>query len=109
VPERAGLFKATALPLPVPAEVAAVGGAERGDGPCAVCPCGIEAVASGWVSEAKGLSLKRDVSELQPATLAATSASTAARGKSRERNISATPHIAHYSHATRAPSKYVAG
>src|SRR5262245_49554913 len=76
---------------PAPAEVTAVDGAERGDGPCAVCACGIEAVALGWPSEANGLSLKRDVSELQAVTPAAISASTAARGNGRERNISATP------------------
>ena len=88
---------------PVPAEVAAVAGAERDDGLCAVCACGIEAVASGWPSEANGLSLKRDVSELQAATPAATSASTAARGNSRERNISATPHIVPYPARNRRP------
>ena len=89
---------------PAPVEVAAVDGAERGDGPCAICACGIEAVASGWPSEANGLLLKRDVSELQAATPAATSATTAARGNGRERNISATPHIVPYPHTTGVPS-----
>src|SRR5215470_11301593 len=73
-------FEAMVLPLP------AAGGCAA----CAVCACGIEAVASGRVRESKGLSLNRDVSALQPATAALISASTAARGKRRERNISTT-------------------
>src|SRR5262249_5751434 len=93
LPERAGLFKATALPLPVAEGVAEVGG--LGCGPCAACGCGVDARASEWLSEANGFSLNRDVSALQAATLAAVSASTAARGNARERNISPTPHIAH--------------
>jgi len=59
--------------------------------------------------EANGLSLKRDVSALQAATLIVTSASTAARGENRERNISKTPDIAPYSYATQAPSEHLAG
>jgi hypothetical protein len=72
-----------------------------GCGTCAVCACGIEAVASGWL---KGFSLNRDVSALQAATLAVISASTAARGENRETNISATRDIAPYSYATHEPS-----
>src|SRR5215467_4103229 len=74
-------FEAKVLPPPAPAE---------GCGACAVCVCGIEAVASGRVREANGLSLNRDVSALQPAMAALISASMAARGKRRERNISTT-------------------
>jgi hypothetical protein len=77
---------------------------ERGCGACAVCACGIPAVGSGLLREANGLPLNRDVSALQAATLIVTSASTAARGENRERNISETPDIAPYSYATQAPS-----
>src|SRR5262245_13559591 len=77
---------------------------ERDCGACAVCACGIPAVGTGLLREANGLSLNRDVSELQAATLIVTSASTAARGESRERNTSKTPDIAPYSYATKAPS-----
>jgi hypothetical protein len=77
---------------------------ECGCGACAVCACGIPAVGPGLLREANGLSLKRDMSALQAATLIVTSASTAARGESRERNISRTPDIAPYSYATQAPS-----
>src|SRR5437773_5921891 len=63
-------FETMVLPIP----------ATDGCGACAGCACGIEAVASGWVRDAKGLSLNRDVSPLQPATPALISASTAARG-----------------------------
>src|SRR6266487_821064 len=77
---------------------------ERGCGACAVCACGIPAVGAGLLREANGLSLNRDVSPLQAATLIVTSASTAARGESRERNISKTPDIAPYSYATQASS-----
>src|SRR2546428_13803225 len=73
---------------------------ERGCGACAVCACGIPAVGAGLLREANGLSLNRDVSPLQAATLIVTSASTAARGESRERNISKTPDLAPYSYAT---------
>src|SRR5215469_10705271 len=77
--------------------------AERGCGACTVCACGIDAVSSGLLWEANGLSLKRVVSALQAATPTLTSASTAARGENRERNIS-EHHIAPYSWATQAPS-----
>ena len=77
---------------------------ECGCGACAVCACGIPAVGPGLLREANGLSLNRDMSALQAATLIVTSASTAARGESRERNISRTPDIAPYSYATQAPS-----
>src|SRR5499433_1784259 len=63
---------------------------ERGCGACAVCACGIPAVGAGLIREANGLSLNRDVSALQAATLIVTSASTAARSESRERNTSKT-------------------
>src|SRR5258707_11196196 len=85
-------FETMALPLP----------GAGGGGACAVCVCGIEAVASGWVRDAKGLSLNRDVSPLQPAMPALISASTAARGKRPERNISTTRNMPPYSYATRA-------
>src|SRR5215831_15458782 len=77
---------------------------ERGCGACAVCACGIPVVGSGLLREANGLTLNRDVSALQAATLIVTSASTAARGESRERNTSKTPDFAPYSYATQAPS-----
>src|SRR5262249_20198659 len=93
----------------VPAEVAVVAGAERVGGPWAVCACGIEAVASAWPREANGFSLNRDVSELQAARPAATTARAAARGNSGERNIAATPHIVPHPHATGVPSQHVAG
>src|SRR5215467_17930 len=67
--------------------------AECGCGICAVCACGIDAVSSELLWEAKGLSLKRVVSALQAATPTLTSASTAARGENRERNISEPPDI----------------
>src|SRR5262245_33370404 len=73
-------------------------------GGCAVGSCCIPPVGSLLLREANGLSLKRDVSALQAATLIVTSASTAARGENRERNISKTPDIAPYSYATQAPS-----
>src|ERR1700758_3560443 len=73
-----------------------------GCGACAVCACGIDAVSSGLLWEANGLSLKRVASALQAATPTLTSASTAARGENRERNISEPPDIAPYSHATQA-------
>ena len=76
-----------ALALAIPALALGVRGA-----------CGIEPVVSERLREANGLSLKRDVSELQAVTPAATNTSTAARGKIRERKISVTPHIAPYSH-----------
>src|SRR5207237_7867485 len=76
-------FETMVLPLP----------ATDGCGACAVCACGIEAVASGWVRDAKGLSLNRDVSPLQPATPALISASTAACGRRRGRNISRPRHM----------------
>jgi len=98
-PERE-LFEATVFLAA--AGVAAVAGPECGCGACAICGCCIE--ASGRLMEANGLSLKRDVSALQAATPAAMSASTAARGKSRERNISATRDIAPHSYATRVPT-----
>src|SRR5262249_15377577 len=65
-----------------------------GCGACAVCACGIPAVGAGLLREANGLSLKRVVSALQAATPTLTSASTTARGKNRERNISEPPDIA---------------
>src|SRR6516164_1572832 len=77
---------------------------ECGCGACALCACGIPAVGPGLLREANGLSLNRDMSALQAATLIVTSASTAARGESRERNISRTSDIAPYSYATQAPS-----
>src|SRR6516225_10089830 len=82
---------------PGTAEFTATDVAERGCGACAVCACGIDAVSSGLLWEANGLSLNRVVSALQAATLTLTSASTAARGENRERNISEPPT----SHPTR--------
>src|SRR6516164_3267336 len=78
--------------------------AECGCGICAVCACGIDAVSSELLWEANGLSLNRVVSALQAATPKLTSASTAARGENRERNIPETPDIAPYSHTTQAAS-----
>src|SRR5262245_40773980 len=78
--------------------------AAGGCGACAVCACGIGAVASGRVRDANGLSLNRDVSPLQPAMAALVSASTAARGKRRERNISTTRDMHPYPYATRVSS-----
>src|SRR6266850_1175326 len=67
-PGRAVLFETMALPPGVPAGFAARDVlVPAGCGTCAVCACGIEAVASGWL---KGFSLNRDVSALQAATLA---------------------------------------
>src|SRR5215471_1115116 len=77
---------------------------ECGWGICAVCACGIDAVGAGLLREANGLSLKRVVSALQAATPTLTSASTAARGENRERNISEPPDITPYSHAKQAAS-----
>jgi hypothetical protein len=91
-------------PGPGAAEFTATEVAERGCGACAVCACGIDAVSSGLLWEANGLSLNRVVSALQAATLTLTSASTAARGENRERNISEPPDIAPYSYATQAPN-----
>src|SRR5215469_13839654 len=68
------------------------------------CACSIDAVGAGLLREANGLSLKRVVSALQAATPTLTSASTAARGENRERNISEPPDIAPYSHAKQAVS-----
>src|SRR5262245_7030657 len=58
-----------------------------GCGACADGACGNPAVGAGLLREANGLSLKRDMSAQQAATLVDTSASTAARGESRERNV----------------------
>src|SRR6516165_411709 len=91
-------------PGPGAAEFTATEVAERGCGACAVCACGIDAVSSGLLWEANGLSLNRVVSALQAATLTLTSTSTAARGENRERNISEPPDIAPYSYATQAPN-----
>src|SRR5262245_18288603 len=46
-------------PGPGAAEFTATDVAERGCGACAVCACGIEAVSSGLLREANGLSFKR--------------------------------------------------
>src|SRR5437763_14884001 len=70
-------FETMVLPLP----------ATDGCGACAVCACGIEAVPSGWVRDAQGLSLTRTVSMLQTASPALVSASTAARANRHDRNI----------------------
>src|SRR5262249_36249685 len=80
-------------PGPGPAEFTATDALvpECGCGACAVCACGIPAVGPGLLREANGLSLNRDVSALQAATPTLTSASTAARGENRERNISEPP------------------
>src|SRR5258708_20322264 len=55
-------------PGPAAVEFAATEVAERGCGAWAVCACGIDAVSSGLLWEANGLSLKPDVSALQAAT-----------------------------------------
>ena len=96
--------EAPGRPGPAAVEFTATDVAERGCGACAVCACGIDAVSSGLLWEANGLSLKRLVSALQAATPTLTSASTTARGENRERNISEPPDIAPYSHATQATS-----
>src|SRR6516165_10495500 len=70
----------------------------------AECAGGIDAVSSELLWKANGLSLKRVVSALQAATPTLTSASTAARGENRERNISEPPDITPYSHAKQAAS-----
>src|SRR6516225_2866419 len=74
---------------------------ECGCGACAVCACGIPAVGPGLLREANGLSLNRDMSALQAATLIVTSASTAARGESR----GATSREPPTSHPTRTQPK----
>src|SRR6516162_6979615 len=86
------------------AEFTATDVAECACGICAVCACGSDAVSSELLWEANGLSLKRVVSALQAATPTLTSASTAARGENRERNISEPPDITPYSHAKQAAS-----
>src|SRR6516225_11579494 len=117
LPDDAGLCstdpvtsEAPERPGPAAVEFAATDVAERGCGACAVCACGIDALSSGlrWdanglsLKDANGLSLKRVVSALQAATPTLTSASTAARGENRERNISGPPDIAPYSRNTSA-------
>src|SRR6516225_12225712 len=109
LPDAAGLRTSDPVTSEAPerpgaAEFTATDVAECGCGACAVCACGIDAVSSELLWEANGLSLKRVVSALQAATPTLTSASTAARGENRERNISEPPDITPYSHAKQAAS-----
>jgi len=56
------------------------------------------------LADENGLSLNRDASPLQAATLIIVSASAATRGQHRARNISRTQDIATYPHAQQALS-----
>ena len=51
--------EAPGRPGPAAVEFTATDVAERGCGACAVCACGIDAVSSGLLREANGLSFKR--------------------------------------------------